>query len=395
MGFASFEALIIVFVSFLLGSGIGAVTVTAQPTDGQLLIGDTGSDPVLASLTAPAAGITITGGAGSITFALADDLAGIEALSGTGLVSRTAADTYVERTIIAPAAGITVTNGGGVAGNPTLALADDLAALEGIGTTGIATRTAADTWTTRTLTAPAAGFTITNANGVAGNPTFALADDLAGLEALSGTGLVARTAANTYTERTITSTDSSITITNGDGVAGNPDLSITAFSTREIFFDASDFNAIETNFAPLSTLAGTNVNMQVRLFDDTTEEYVNQKFQVPGDINTSGTVTFRSYVTAATAAASKNIGLTFGHLALNDSEDWDPASPYTEEDSGATAIDATQDDVTEVIWTETVSNLGWAANDVVLFRVSRDTGVANDLVGDLRLLSFCIEIPRV
>lgn len=50
----------------ILGSGTGAVTVTAQPTNGQLLIGSTGVDPVLATLTA-GTGISITEGAGSIT----------------------------------------------------------------------------------------------------------------------------------------------------------------------------------------------------------------------------------------------------------------------------------------------------------------------------------------
>ena len=50
----------------LLGSGTSAITATAQPTDGQLLIGSTSSDPVLATLTA-GDGITITNGAGSIT----------------------------------------------------------------------------------------------------------------------------------------------------------------------------------------------------------------------------------------------------------------------------------------------------------------------------------------
>lgn len=50
----------------LLGSGSGAVTVTAQPTDGQLLIGSTGVDPVLATLTA-GEGIDVTDAAGSIT----------------------------------------------------------------------------------------------------------------------------------------------------------------------------------------------------------------------------------------------------------------------------------------------------------------------------------------
>jgi len=78
----------------MLGSGTGAVTALAQATNGQLVVGSTGADPVLASLTAPAAGVTITGGAGTITFALADDLAAVEGLASAGLVSRTAADTW-------------------------------------------------------------------------------------------------------------------------------------------------------------------------------------------------------------------------------------------------------------------------------------------------------------
>lgn len=50
----------------LLGSGAGAVTVTAQPTDGQLLTGSSGLDPVLNTLIA-GSGVTVVNGAGSIT----------------------------------------------------------------------------------------------------------------------------------------------------------------------------------------------------------------------------------------------------------------------------------------------------------------------------------------
>ena len=55
----------------VLGSGTGAVTITAQPTDGQLLIGSTSADPVLALLASADASITITNGAGSIDLAVA------------------------------------------------------------------------------------------------------------------------------------------------------------------------------------------------------------------------------------------------------------------------------------------------------------------------------------
>jgi hypothetical protein len=52
----------------LLGNGSSAIQATAEPSDGQLLIGSTGNAPVLASLTA-GANITITPGAGAITIA--------------------------------------------------------------------------------------------------------------------------------------------------------------------------------------------------------------------------------------------------------------------------------------------------------------------------------------
>lgn len=80
----------------------------------------------------------------------------------------------------------------------------DLDALAALASTGFAARTTTNTWAQRSLAAPAAGFTITNPAGIAGNPTFALSDDLAALEALSGTNTIYyRSAANTWTAVTI------------------------------------------------------------------------------------------------------------------------------------------------------------------------------------------------
>ncbi len=106
--------------AILVGDGTNPITMIGPLTDGQLLIGSTvGVDPVPATLTQPAAGITITGGAGTITFALSDDLAAIEGLSTTGLAARTAASTWATRTITA-GSGISIADGDGVAGNPTI-----------------------------------------------------------------------------------------------------------------------------------------------------------------------------------------------------------------------------------------------------------------------------------
>jgi hypothetical protein len=117
-------------------------------------------------------------------------LTALAAYNTNGIVCQTAADTFAGRTLTGPAAGITVTNGNGVSGNPTLALANDLSAVEGLSSNGLAARTATDTWAVRTITAPAAGITVSNGDGVSGNPTLALANDLSALEALSGTNTI-------------------------------------------------------------------------------------------------------------------------------------------------------------------------------------------------------------
>ena len=63
----------------VLGSGTGAVTATAQPADGQLLIGSGGNDPVLATVT-NGAGIVITGGAGTLEVGVDEVLEDLDAL---------------------------------------------------------------------------------------------------------------------------------------------------------------------------------------------------------------------------------------------------------------------------------------------------------------------------
>lgn len=93
-------------------------------TDGQLLIGATsGNTLAKATLTAPAAGIGIANATSSITFSLTNDLAALEGLSSTGIAVRTATDTWAQRTITG-GGGVTLTNGDGVSGNPTLSVSN-------------------------------------------------------------------------------------------------------------------------------------------------------------------------------------------------------------------------------------------------------------------------------
>jgi hypothetical protein len=70
-----------------IGAGnSSALTWTAAPTDGQLLIGSTGVDPVLATLTA-GSGITITNGGGSISISSAGGVTGPGSSTDMGIAT--------------------------------------------------------------------------------------------------------------------------------------------------------------------------------------------------------------------------------------------------------------------------------------------------------------------
>lgn len=128
------------------------------------------------------------------------ELGAIRATLGGGLMVRTQLGDWFARALTGPAAGITVTFGDGFAGNPTLALANDLAALEGLAATGFAVRTGADAWTQRALAGTAGRITVTNGDGVAGAPTFDLAT-----VADAGGGSLQKTAFDAYGRKTGTS----------------------------------------------------------------------------------------------------------------------------------------------------------------------------------------------
>lgn len=138
-------------------------------------------------------------------------------------------------------------------------LDSDLTAISALSSTGIAVQTAVGAWAQRTLVAPAAGITITSPSGVSGHPTFVLANDLAALEGLASTGIAVRTTTDTWAQRTITGTANQITVTNGDGVSGNPTLSLNAdlaswaLITRASGFDTFVATPSSANLAALVT----------------------------------------------------------------------------------------------------------------------------------------------
>lgn len=136
----------------------------------QIIIGD--------SLASGAGGLTITFNSttGITTLTLDADLSALAALATTGIIARTGSGTVATRSLVEPSAGIDIANADGVAGNPTFTLANDLAALEGLNSSGFAVRTANDTWALRSITGAAGLIDVVDGNGVSGNPEIALAE---------------------------------------------------------------------------------------------------------------------------------------------------------------------------------------------------------------------------
>ena len=152
-----------------LNGAVGELGAGTAPTDGEYIVG--AANATLSAERVATDTTTIDADMGTAGQAKWNVLE-VPGIGGNGLVARTAAATYAARTLTPPAAGIGVTNGDGVAGNPTLSLANDLAALEGLGSTGFAARTASDTWAQRSIEA-LSGIVVTNPAGVAGNPSLA------------------------------------------------------------------------------------------------------------------------------------------------------------------------------------------------------------------------------
>lgn len=167
-------------------------------------------------------------------------------LTGTGLIARTAAGSRAVRSL-AQGNGITVTNGDGVLGNPTVALSSIVTATGPIGngtTVPVVTIDATGRVTALTSTAvtpPAwsavtskpttlSGYGITDAQ-----PASAELNAEAGL---SGTGMIARTAAGQRTVRSLAQ-GTGITVTNGDGVNGNPTVGLANTSVTQGSYGSS------------------------------------------------------------------------------------------------------------------------------------------------------------
>lgn len=135
--------------SLLVANSVGGWGYLGPSADGWVLTTIAGvpdwapaSDGTVTSvnITAPAAGITATGGpittSGSITLGLANDLGALEAISSTGVAVRTGADTWTVRTLLGTPNRISLVDGNGVAGAPQIDIASTYVGQTSITTLG-------------------------------------------------------------------------------------------------------------------------------------------------------------------------------------------------------------------------------------------------------------------
>jgi hypothetical protein len=172
----------------------------------------------------------------------------------------------------------------------------------------------------------------------------------------------------------------------GGGGGGGP---------KEYWWPAAATLALQVSdsIATVGKSTGTNVDQFPVDFDPNTDECRTVNFKVPSNVNTSGTVTFRTHW-FSTGTATNNVIWDFRHNG-GVSEGATPDAALTTKAASADAAQATAGQLTVTTWTETISTLGWAANEQVDAEFCRDANNGSDtLATDARAVGFGVDIPR-
>jgi len=172
-------------------------------------------------------------------------LTSLAAYNTNGLLTQTAADTFAGRTITGTANQVTVTNGDGVSGNPTLSLPQNIDTSATPTFSSLTAGTATDVLGTALsvirnnvavgrIDNNASGLRVQAQNGslqLRGTGNTGIAIDASGNAVVAGT-ITGANLSGTNTgdqplgSRTITGTANQVTVTNGNGVSGNPTLAL-------------------------------------------------------------------------------------------------------------------------------------------------------------------------
>ena len=92
-----------------------------------------------------------------------------------------------------------------------------------------------------------AGSLIESVDAIPLNAAAALDADLTAIAALSSTGIAVRSASNTWVQRTVTA-GTGITVTNGDGVSGNPTVAVDAATAANVRANTANKTLVNDSF---------------------------------------------------------------------------------------------------------------------------------------------------
>ena len=179
-----------------------------------------------------------------------------------------------------------------------------------------------------------------------------------------------------------------------DATVAAGDLAQGVLPDREFPWSAESTMPSEPadSIAVLAKSAGTNHDVWSALHADAADNCRAVRFTVPPDVDTAGTVTFGVYWFASTATTGDAVW-DFREADVAEGTTWDTA--VSTETSAADTTQGTVNQVTLTTWTETTSNLTWAAGDLVLGRFCRDGDHASDSMTDTaKALHYFVRVPR-
>lgn len=205
-----------------------------------------------------------------------------------------------------------------------------------------------------------------------------LDDELTALAAVATNGLYARTGAGAVAARTITGTTDEVTVTNGDGVAGNPTITLAAAvkpgKTMVPILAAALIPNTTNGPATGTTETSTNKVMLSTLdFDQSTLERAQITIPMPKSWN-EGTITARFRWTAPSGSGSVVWGCSA--VALSDDDPIDAA--FGTGQTVTDALTATGDLMTTAETSAITIGGTPQEGDLVCFRFYRDAANGSD-----------------
>ena len=252
----------------------GQVTITQLPVADALA--GTESVPIVQN------GVTVQTTTGAIAGAGALNYPFLTVGSTTGLT---------QARYIATGSGLSVTDNG--AGNSLQINLIGAALSLDNASTGIIVKTGTTTVTNRLLTV-GSGMTVSNADGVAGNPLIGLNTNLQNLASLSGTGIVAANG-GAFSPFTLQGTTNQISIANGDASTGSPTISIYPNAILP------GTGSVTVPQGTTSQRSGTNGALRYNTDTATFEAYANGAWGAI--VSGSGVTTFSAGSTGLTPSA--------------------------------------------------------------------------------------------